>query len=49
MGETRGSYRVSVGIPEGKRPFGRTRRRCADNIKRDLQELKWGDSLDLSG
>ena len=25
--------------PEGKRPLGRPRRRCEDNIKMDLQEV----------
>jgi hypothetical protein len=32
-------YRVLVGKPEGKRPFGRPRRRWEDNIKMDLQEV----------
>jgi hypothetical protein len=32
-------YRVLVGKPEGKRVFGRTRRRWEDNIKMDLQEV----------
>jgi len=32
MGERRGVYRVLVGKPEGKRPLGRPRRRCEDNI-----------------
>ena len=27
------------GKPEGKRPFGRPRRRWEDNIKMDLQEM----------
>jgi len=35
--ERRGSYRVLVGKPEGKRPLGRTRRGWEDNIKMDLQ------------
>jgi len=39
MGETRGVYRVLVGKPEGKRPFGRPRRRWEDNIEMDLQEV----------
>jgi hypothetical protein len=39
MIERRGVYRVSVGKPEGKRPFGRLRHRCDDNIKVDLQEV----------
>jgi len=32
-------YRVLVGKPEGKRPLERPRRRWADNIKMDLQEV----------
>jgi hypothetical protein len=39
MGERRGVYRILVGKPEGKRPLGRPRRRCEDNIKLDLQEV----------
>jgi hypothetical protein len=31
-----GAYRVLVGKPEGKRQFGRPRRRWEDNIKMDL-------------
>jgi hypothetical protein len=31
-----------VGIPEGKRPLGRPRRRLEDNIKMDLQEVGCG-------
>jgi hypothetical protein len=31
-----------VGRPEGRRPLGRPRRRWEDNIKMDLQELRWG-------
>jgi len=42
MGERRGVYRVLVGKPEGKRPLGRPRRRCEDNIKTDLQEVGCG-------
>jgi hypothetical protein len=30
-----------VGKPEGKRPLGRPRRRCVDNIKMDLREIGW--------
>jgi hypothetical protein len=37
MGKRRGAYRVLVGKPEGKRPFGRPRHRWDDNIKMDLQ------------
>jgi len=42
MGEGRGMYRVLVGKPEVKRPFGRPRRRWEDNIKMDLQEVECG-------
>jgi hypothetical protein len=42
MGEGRGVYRVLVGKPEGKRPLGRPRRRCEDNIRMDLQEVGSG-------
>jgi len=42
MGVRRGVYRVLVGKPEGKRPFGRARRRWEDNIKMDLQEVGCG-------
>ena len=38
MGEERGVYRFLVGKPEGKRPLGRPRCRCVDNIRIDLQE-----------
>jgi len=37
IGERGGVYRVFVGKPEGKRPFGRHRHRWEDNIKMDLQ------------
>jgi hypothetical protein len=30
-----------VGRPEGRRPLGRPRRRWEDNIKTDIQEVKW--------
>jgi hypothetical protein len=42
MGERRGVYRVLVGKPEGKRPFGIPRRRWEDNIKMDIQEVGCG-------
>jgi hypothetical protein len=39
-----------VGKPEGKRPLGRPRRGCVDNIKMDLREIGLGgmDSVDLA-
>ena len=50
MGEGRGVHRVLVGKPEGKRPLGRPRLRCEDNIKMDLQEVgaSWGDWMELA-
>ena len=42
MGEQRGTYRVLVGKPEGKRPLGRPRRRWVDSIRVDLQEVGCG-------
>jgi hypothetical protein len=41
MGEERGSYRIFVGRPEGRRQLGRPRRRWED-ITMDLQEVGWG-------
>ena len=46
MGDRRGVYRVLVGIPEGKRPLGKPRRRWEDNIKMEFQEVGCGD-MDL--
>jgi hypothetical protein len=42
MGHRRGAYKVLVRRPEGKRPFGRPRRRWEGNIKMDRQEVGWG-------
>ena len=42
LGEERGVYRVLAGKPDGKRPLGRPRRRCVDNITTDLQEVGCG-------
>jgi hypothetical protein len=35
----RGSYRVLVGKPDGKRPLRRPRHRWEDNMKMDLKEI----------
>jgi hypothetical protein len=43
MGERRGAYRVLAGKPEERRPLGRPRRRCKDNIKIGLREAGWRD------
>jgi hypothetical protein len=42
VGEDRVVHRVLVGKPEGKRPFGRPRRRWEDNIKMDFQDFGGG-------
>jgi hypothetical protein len=39
IGESRGIYRVLVGLPEGRRPLGKPRRRW-DNIKMDFRREK---------
>jgi hypothetical protein len=39
MGEEKNVYSLLVGKPEGKRPLGRPRLRCIDNIKMDLLEV----------
>jgi hypothetical protein len=43
MEEKRNAYKLLVGQPEGKRPLGRPRHRCVDNIRMDLGEVAWGD------
>ena len=40
--EERGVYRILVGKPEGKRPLGRPRCRCVNNIRMDIQEVVCG-------
>jgi hypothetical protein len=42
MGEERDMYRVLVGKPEGKRSFGRPRRRWENGIRMDLMVIVWG-------
>jgi hypothetical protein len=37
--EKRNAYRIMMGMPEGKRPLGRPRRRRVENIKMDLREI----------
>jgi hypothetical protein len=41
-GAKRNAYRILVGMPEGKRPLGRPRRRWVDSIKMDLKRYKDG-------
>jgi hypothetical protein len=45
MGTKRSACRILVGMPEGKRPLGRTRHRWVDNIKMDHREIGW-DNMD---
>ena len=42
MGVSIGTYRVLMGRSEQNRPLGRTRHRWEDNIKMDLQGVRWG-------
>ena len=42
MGDGRGLYRVLVEKPERKRRLGKRRRTWDDNIKMDLQEVRYG-------
>jgi hypothetical protein len=38
----RGVYRFMKWKPDGKRPFGKQRRRWRDTIKMDVQEVGYG-------
>jgi hypothetical protein len=42
MGDERKVYKVLVGKPEGKRPFGRPRRSWEDRFRMDLREIGLG-------
>ena len=49
MEEVRSAFKILTGKPTGKRPLGRPRRRCEDNIRMDLEEIginagNWVDS-----
>jgi len=41
MGARRGVHRILLGRRKGMRPLGRHRRRWDDNIKMDLQDVRW--------
>jgi hypothetical protein len=49
-GAKRNAYRILVGRPEEKRPPGRPRHRCVDNIKMHRREIGWGgvDWIDMA-
>ena len=51
IGDGRGAYRVLLGVPEEKSPLGRPSPRWKDDIKVDLQEVRWGgrDWINLAG
>ena len=38
MEECRSAFKILTGESIGKRPLGRPRRRCEDNIRMDLEE-----------
>ena len=46
MGERRGVYRVLVGKPRVKKPFGRPKHGWWDNVKMYLQEVGCGSVVD---
>jgi len=35
------AYMILVGIPEGKRIYGRPRRKWEDDVKWNLNEIRW--------
>ena len=39
MEEGRSAFKILIGKPTGKRPLGRPRRRCKNNIRMDLKEI----------
>jgi len=41
-GRREGQTQGLVGRSEGKRPLGKPRRRWEDDIRMDLQEMRWG-------
>jgi hypothetical protein len=41
MGEERKVYRVLVGKPKGKTPFGSPRHRWENGIRMDVREIIW--------
>jgi hypothetical protein len=49
MKERKGAYRVLMRKSDGKRPLARPRHRLEENIKVELQEVRWGtDWIDLA-
>jgi hypothetical protein len=50
MCEKKNAYRILVGMPEGKRPLGRSIIRWEDNIKMYIIETEWNgmECIDLA-
>jgi hypothetical protein len=46
MEEERRVYKVLVGKPEGKRPFGRPTRRWEDGLRMNQEGAGWGGGLE---
>jgi hypothetical protein len=42
-------YKILVENPEGKRQFGRPRRRWESNIRMNFEEIQWEVRTDASG
>jgi hypothetical protein len=49
MRERRGGYRGLMGKSERRKPLGRPRCGCEDNIKKDFEKWDWKQGLDSSG
>jgi hypothetical protein len=47
IGTRKNAYKVLVGKPEGKSPFGRRRSRCEDNVNSGVREIvfQWIDRI----
>jgi hypothetical protein len=41
--EMRNAFKILVGMSEGRRPLGRRRRRCEDDIKMDIRGKRFED------
>jgi hypothetical protein len=48
-GEIRNAFKILVGKPKGKRPLGRLRHRCYDNMIMDFKERQESCGMDSSG
>ena len=48
MEEGRSAFKILTGIPTGKRPLGRPRRRWEENMRMDFEEIGFnaGDCVD---